>query len=133
MGPVVESLWRDERYELLPPPNADLDEAALNTVGYVVSRYGAFTGRDLEVTTHGESPWALANAARLPRDRAPIRLDWIYDYFTTDGAADDGADDAPPDTAAMSAWLRETGHGGDSADPLVDDLDRLREWATRER
>jgi uncharacterized phage-associated protein len=41
MGPVVERLWRDERYGLEPPPASELDEAGLNTVGYVLSRYGA--------------------------------------------------------------------------------------------
>src|SRR5262245_17472647 len=43
MGPVVERLWRDERYQLEPPLAMALDEAALNTIGYVVSRYGALT------------------------------------------------------------------------------------------
>ena len=66
MGPVVEELWRDERYDVAPPAPTDLDEAALNTVGYVVSRYGALTGRDLEVMSHGERPWTLANANRRP-------------------------------------------------------------------
>lgn len=128
MGPVVERLWRDEKYGLEPPPRTDLDEAALNTVGYVVSRYGALTGRDLEVMTHGEPPWQLANASRRPRERAPIRPEWMLDYFRTDGAPDDGIDDVPLDSAAVSEWLRGSDGGADGA---VDDLDDLRSWATR--
>jgi uncharacterized phage-associated protein len=60
MGPVVGKLWKSEQVN---PPAASvrtLDHAALNTIGYVVSRYGALTGRDLEILSHGEQPWARA-------------------------------------------------------------------------
>lgn len=132
MGPVVERLWRDEKYELEPPPRSALDEAALNTIGYVISRYGALTGRDLEVMTHGEPPWLLANAARRPRDRALIRSEWLVDYFRSDGAADDGLDEVPLDSAAVSAWLRDCAAQDNGAPGSVDSLDALRVWATRE-
>jgi uncharacterized phage-associated protein len=131
MGPVVERLWRDEKYALEPPAAQNLDEAGLNTVGYVVSRYGSLTGRDLEVMTHGETPWLLANAARRPRDRAPIRAEWLIEYFRTDGAAEDDMDDMPLDSAAVSAWLRETASDVPSASP-EDSLDDLHAWATRD-
>jgi uncharacterized phage-associated protein len=128
MGPVVERLWISEKHGHEPPPRTDLDEAALNTVGYVVSRYGALTGRDLEVMTHGERPWLLADAARRPGERAPIRLEWMVEYFRADGAADSESDDFPLDSAAVSAWLREAATGGDPADGSFDSLDDLRAW-----
>jgi len=131
MGPVVERLWRDERYDVAPPPRADLDEAALNTIGYVVSRYGTLTGRDLEVMTHGEPPWRLANAARRPRDRALIQLEWILDYFRTDGAPDDGVDDVPLDSAAVAAWLRDSAAHDAGVEGAEDSLAELRAWAIR--
>src|SRR5437773_7443863 len=57
MGPVVVTVWKDEQHGDVPPDRARLSEAQLNTVGYVVSRYGALTGRELEILTHGETPW----------------------------------------------------------------------------
>jgi uncharacterized phage-associated protein len=133
MGPVVERLWRDEKRGLVTAPVA-LDEGALNTIGYVVSRYGALTGRDLEVMSHGESPWQLANAHRRQGDRVTIEASWMRDYFRTSGAPDDGLDDLPLDSAAVSAWLRETATpmDDDAMDGAsFDDLDRIRDWATR--
>lgn len=132
MGPVVDSLWRDEKYQYQPPPRTKLDEAALNTVGYVLSRYGALTGRDLEIMTHGEQPWQLADAARRQGLRAEINPDWIRDYFRTGGAPDDGVDDVPLDSAAVSAWLREAASRDSAVEAPEDSLDELRAWASRE-
>jgi hypothetical protein len=133
MGPVVEALWRDEGYDIPPPAPAELDEAAMNTVGYVVSRYGALTGRDLEVMSHGERPWILANANRRPGDRAPIRPEWMIEYFRDDAADDDG-DEPPLDSDVVTARLRETaGIGAPSTpDEPADSLDALRSWARRD-
>src|SRR5947207_3630527 len=57
MGPVVGSLWKREKEGRLAEPAAGLSEGQLNTIGYVVSRYGALTGRDLENLAHTEAPW----------------------------------------------------------------------------
>jgi hypothetical protein len=81
--------------------------------------------------THGENPWQLANAARRPRDRAAIRAEWLIEYFRTDGAAEDEMDDMPLDSAAVSAWLRETASDSTSA-AAADSIDDLRAWATRD-
>ncbi len=51
MGPVVGSLWYQERESGVTGAAASLSEAELNTVGYVISRYGALTGADLEHLT----------------------------------------------------------------------------------
>jgi uncharacterized phage-associated protein len=131
MGPVVGALWRDENYGLEPPPRQALDEAALNTVGFVVSRYGRLNGYQLQILTHGEPPWRLANAHRQPRERVDMDPVTIADYFRTYGAPDDGTDDTPLDSGDVSEWLRH------STPPLpeqlveFDDLDRLRTWASR--
>ncbi len=128
MGPVVGALWHQERQES-GEPGADhparvpapalasgpaLDEAQLNTIGYVISRYGALTGRDLEHLTHSEAPWQRANQGRPPRDSARIEPDWIRDHFWAMAAARDD-DEAVPEPAALHRWLRHaatrrTGH-----------------------
>jgi uncharacterized phage-associated protein len=72
MGPVVGELWKHEQTTRQAATNRVLDQAALNTVGYVVSRYGALTGRDLQILSHGEAPWTLATArGRAAGDRSP--------------------------------------------------------------
>jgi Antitoxin SocA-like, Panacea domain len=44
MGPVVGSLWYGEKQGQVDGDSSRLDETALNSVGYVVSRYGRLTG-----------------------------------------------------------------------------------------
>lgn len=113
MGPVVGTLWHQEkqRHQEKPdrPPEAagDLDEAQLNTIGYVLSRYGALTGRDLENLTHSETPWQLADTGRRPGESARIERPWIRDYFRTQGAADGDEDEMTLDSAAVARWLRD--------------------------
>ncbi len=124
MGPVVGTLWKQEKDGVTASrAHARIDEAQLNTVGYVVSRYGGLSGLDLEHLTHSEAPWRRADRGRRPGGSARIELDWITEYFRTDGAADD--EDAPLDRAAVRAWLR--GAGGRRATPRrPDDPDELR-------
>ena len=114
MGPVVGTLWYEEKTGGPPPDDVEfldaaLGEAELNTIGYVVSRYGRLTGDDLERLTHAEAPWQLANAARQPGGRATIQLGWILEFFRTDGSPAAGEeDDFPLDGPTVSAWLAGT-------------------------
>jgi len=118
MGPVVGTLWRQEKDGEVPEPLAGLDEAALNTIGYVISRYGSLTGQDLENLTHSEAPWQLADRDRRPGRSARIELEWIKQYFTTWGAPD--VDDEPAlDSTAVTQWL--DGAGARRADRLQPD------------
>jgi uncharacterized phage-associated protein len=109
MGPVVGTLWREEK-DGAPADETDtaarLGEAELNTVGYVVSRYGALTGKDLEHLTHSEAPWQTANRIRQPGGRVTIRPEWIREYFRTDGGPVAGdEEDLPLDSEAVAQWL----------------------------
>jgi uncharacterized phage-associated protein len=124
MGPVVGQLWHEEKQGAAPADPRDLDEAQLNTIGYVVSRYGALTGTDLEHLTHAETPWQYANAARLPGESARIELDWIRDYFATTGAADGDEDEPLVDSAEIRAILKGA-DGRRSADPRPDDPEAM--------
>jgi len=74
MGPVVGTLWFAQSNRAMAPQPSPLNEAQLNTVGYVVSRYGALSGRDLENLTHHESPWQLAdtNRSQVPVPRSAL-------------------------------------------------------------
>lgn len=106
MGPVVATLWSEEKKDYPSPPRRTLSEAELNTVGYVLSRYGALTGTDLEHLTHSEAPWQLADRDRRPGENARIRNDWIKGYFIT-SAATAGEDEEPVlDSAAVREWLQ---------------------------
>jgi uncharacterized phage-associated protein len=107
MGPVVGALWYQEKHGDLSEPSSDLDEAQLNTIGYVISRYGALTGRDLENLTHSETPWQLADQLRRPGESARIEAEWITEYFRTGGAADGDEEDVQLDSADVTRWLRE--------------------------
>lgn len=104
MGPVVGALWREERDNVTAPP-AHLSEGQLNTVGYVVSRYGALSGQDLENLTHSESPWRRANERRLPRTSVRIETSWLLEHFRVAAAPDD--DEVQLDSAEVAAWLAE--------------------------
>src|SRR3954464_15797303 len=66
MGPVVGSLWSADTQGVVrvEPPSASVGEAELNTVGYVLSRYGRLSGRDLEILSHAEDPWQRAGRSR---------------------------------------------------------------------
>ncbi len=109
MGPVVGTLWRQEKQGGAPGGHARLDEAQLNTIGYVISRYGALTGLDLENLTHSEAPWQLANRYRRPGESARIESDWIREYFRTAGTADDEEDEPLLDSAQVQGWLQDAG------------------------
>jgi uncharacterized phage-associated protein len=103
-GPVVGALWKQERQREVPAERAVMDEGELNTVAYVVSRYGRLTGRELELMTHGETPWRLADANRLPTTSTRIDVDVIRDYFVQADIAD--RDEDPVfDSAQVSAML----------------------------
>ncbi len=102
MGPVVGALWKAEREHEDAPEPAELDEAALNTVGYVLSRYGKLTGRDLELLSHAEEPWQRANAIRPSKGSVRIEQAWLVDYFA---AETDDEDEPVPDGSTVSQWL----------------------------
>lgn len=93
MGPVVPSLWKEEKEgdpwagEAVAP---QLGEAELNTVGYVLSRYGRLSGQDLEDLSHSQAPWRDANARRLPNGSVRIEVEAIREFFA---AAEDTSDD----------------------------------------
>lgn len=85
-------------------PGAGLDEAQLNTIGYVVSRYGGLTGQDLERLTHAEPPWQRANERRLPKTSVRIDRSWLEEYFRSEALSDD--DDVELDRDEVAAMVR---------------------------
>jgi uncharacterized phage-associated protein len=115
-GPVVGALWFDERAGQPVDPGPPLDEGALNTIGYVLSRYGALTGRDLGHLTHSETPWRLADAGRRPGTSVRIETSWIEDYFRATGAPDED-EDVVLDAAAVAGWLKDAERTRDAATP----------------
>jgi uncharacterized phage-associated protein len=125
MGPMVGSLWSQERRGEPAGTPVALGEAELNTIGYVLSRYGALTGRDLENLTHGESPWQMADRHRRPGESARIETQWITEFFTASGIADREEDDVLLDSDTVTRWL--AGAEVRRADALQpDSMDELR-------
>jgi uncharacterized phage-associated protein len=105
MGPVVGRLWYEEREGVTAGEIPELTEAELNTVGYVISRYGGLSGRDLEILTHGEIPWQRADVSRPAGTSVRIEREWLAEYFRT-AAADSGDDEAIPlDPRDVAQWL----------------------------
>jgi uncharacterized phage-associated protein len=107
MGPVVGTLWYGERNGDVSAVRPEMDEAQLNTIGYVLSRYGALTGQDLENLTHSEQPWQLADSGRRPGESARIKLEWMKQYFRTRGSTDDEEDEVVLDSASVTQWLQD--------------------------
>ena len=107
MGPVVGSLWFAEKQGVVPvdAPSTSVGEAELNTLGYVVSRYGRLSGRDVEILSHAEDPWQRAGRSRRPGESVRIELEWMRDYF----AAGDDDDEIAIDSEVVSQWLAGAG------------------------
>lgn len=124
MGPVVGSLWFEERQGLRAEAER-LAEAQLNTIGYVVSRYGALSGADLERLTHSEAPWQDADRARRPGASAKISTDALASYFQDAQWDDDEQETLLPDSEVLSRWLKETTDVRDVA-RKPDSLEELR-------
>lgn len=108
MGPVVGSLWYEERAGVADAPSIELGERELNTIGYVVSRYGALSGTDLRHLTHSEDPWREADSRRSPGTSARMPVESIRNYFASGADRADQDDDAIPlDADVVAAWLKD--------------------------
>lgn len=132
MGPVIGTLWYAEKHGEVPPPSAVTDEAALNTIGYVVSRYGGLSGTDLVNLSHGEGPWREADRARRTGTAVPIPLSWMEQYFRTVAVDDDTVFDA----AAVAEWLSDAEQSRDvpaSPDSPAELASRLEDLRVRVR
>ncbi len=124
MGPVVGSLWfREKESPAADLETAALSEAELNTIGYVVSRYGSLSGRDLEILTHHEDPWLRADENRDPGGRVRIEREWMQEYFSANDAADE-LPDPPPELLDRWRELLVADPGRDVAPDSVDELRR---------
>ena len=117
LGPVVAQLWKAERLGEVGEPRPITDEAALNTIGQVVSRYGRLRPTELIRLTHGEAPWRVANQNRRPGTSVRISVESIRDYFVS---ADEEADDEQPlpDADVVTEWLSRSRPGPDLTAPL---------------
>ena len=106
-GPVVVNLWQDEKYGAImePPSGHRFTEGELNTIGYVCSRYGRMTGRELAIQTHGETPWQKANEGRQPGTSKRIDQNSIREYFEDADRADREEDPLMVDSDALQEML----------------------------
>lgn len=90
MGPVVGTLWRQEHQGDAAPVDEPLNEAELNTLGYVLQRYGGLTGKDLIRLSHSESPWQRASEHRRSGTSVRISNEAMSEFFSTADEGDEG-------------------------------------------
>lgn len=73
-------------------PGDLLDEGGLNTVGYVLSRYGSLSPADLRTLIQASAPWQMAcRNSSEPR----IEWAWLRDWFRRAEERNDSDDDRP--------------------------------------
>ena len=122
MGPVVAQLWKAEKDGRLPQSSQALDAGQLNTVGYVVSRYGRLTGHDLELLSHAEDPWRAADANRAAGGTVRIDAAIIREFFRAAGGPEpDLPWPAVEDIASLAVGSVERRQ----STPVPDDLGEL--------
>lgn len=68
------------------------DEGALNTIGYVVERYGALSPADLRTLIQASTPWFVATA---PAATGRIDLSILRDWFLREDETNDPDDERP--------------------------------------
>jgi uncharacterized phage-associated protein len=126
MGPVVGQLWYAEtQHGLRPASDQRLEEAALNTIGFIVSRYGALSGAELERLTHSEPPWLEADQRRAPRGSQRIELDSLQRFFST-AASEDDTLEPELDLDAVAQWLQDAKNGPPDGEFHADTPESLR-------
>ena len=123
MGPVVANLWKAEKANLPTTEPRPLDNGQLNTIGYVISRYGRLTGHDLELLTYAEAPWQQANIGRRTGETVRISPESIQQFFTSDGGPDA---DLPWQALEDLARLAAGAEARRSSPRDIDDLTELR-------
>lgn len=130
MGPVVGQLWFEERSGQQPMELEQLDEAQLNTIGYVLSRYGALSGADLEHLTHSEAPWREADRDRRPHESARISIESMRAYFQSADADESDEGTPPPDSQAVREWLDKVDPSHATTEGRRDTVEGLRRFLT---
>lgn len=124
MGPVVGRLWREE-HDGTGRSTASLDEAALNTIGYVLSRYGRLSGKDLQHLTHQEQPWLQADVGRAPTSSVTIPVDAMAAYFRAEGSEEAGSQPDEAGVVILLSGVEERQRAARSRDSRDDLLARL--------
>ncbi|MER7505608.1 type II toxin-antitoxin system antitoxin SocA domain-containing protein [Nonomuraea pusilla] len=124
-GPVVDALWDDAGDPL--GTSAELGEAELNTVGYVLSRYGQLSVEELEDRIHAGEPWQRA-AGRAQGSSTRIGAETMRQFFAAQTAKED---DLGLDPAEMKHMLQAAARRRDEP-RRTDSLEDIRAWlATR--
>jgi uncharacterized phage-associated protein len=123
-GPGIDALWDDERAGDVLGQLLELGEAELNTVGYVLSKYGKLSTQELEDRIHVETPWQRAEAGRAPGRSAWIELEWIREFFVAQAAKENdlGLDPAEAKHMLQAATRRR------NEPRRTDSLEDIRAW-----
>jgi uncharacterized phage-associated protein len=82
-GPVVRSVYRENRYSELPS-SVDLDEETRSIIEAVVEHYCQFDTDTLIALTHADAPWIEARKGIAPGQpsRRPLDEKTMLDFYT---------------------------------------------------
>lgn len=80
-GPVVSSLWADERHGRSRPAPVKLSGDHRALLAEVVRRYGGFSGTELIRRTHLEDPWRDASEADSEEPNPVISVEALQSWF----------------------------------------------------
>ncbi|MBD8704908.1 Panacea domain-containing protein [Frigoribacterium sp. CFBP 13712] len=86
-GPVVRSVFAEQKYRDVPLYDAGLDDEQLAIIDSVIEHYGTKTWSELVDVTHEHTPWKDARAGLEPAapSRRVVSQDAIRDFYTMCG------------------------------------------------
>ena len=114
---------RGPHVEFDPGEDIRLPNRELNTIGYVLSRYGNLLVRDLATLIRAQSPYQLAEAGRQPGQTAHISVDVLRQHFAAANAVERAETGISEEAVAqLVAGARERLN-----DPLSVDTPQVRE------
>lgn len=138
-GPVVADVWHTEDKGYPTPPPVTLDASQLATIGYVVSRYGQLTGKQLIVQTHEETPWRTVSMATdnpWGTHDPEIPHELMRDYFANEDEDEVAlralADQAIEDPDIYRSVVDSIA-AAKKQPPEVDDLDKIADFVASYR
>jgi uncharacterized phage-associated protein len=115
-GPLVASLWKDERYGRPRPKPKDLGEVGHMVLDLVVETYGSWPAWKLTEQTHREGPWRDLMENDGSSEPSPvISHESLLRWFESTGEAADvrarafAREDADAGYARQVARIRESG------------------------
>jgi uncharacterized phage-associated protein len=125
LGPVVEKVWRDHRYDRPMPEPQEVDAGVSATIAFVVERYALFTAEELVERTHQEGPWKWATERDVDDswsvENPEIGLEYLHRWFSQQPELEQAMRRRPPQTV-RGGWQFKV----EESEGFSDSLERAR-------